>query len=148
MMITKCQEELQVEQETRKTNLSLWKGRLMLCARPDGHLLTGDSNKTVQYGLLRFREWLEVLEGVDGGLSLTISWLFRAPIMGFANVTCHVPNMLLTTSHCHGLMSLFDTKKVSGQTCPQEGHSFDQICISHPGFKECEPMETCRLRLL
>lgn len=43
MMIQKYQEQLQAEQETWKTNLSVLKGRLILCARPDGHPLTGDA---------------------------------------------------------------------------------------------------------
>lgn len=113
MMIQKYQEQLQAEQETWKTNLSVLKGRLILCARPDGHPLTGDAVMKLQYGLLRLREWLEVLEGVDRGLGLTISWLFRTSIMGFANITCHIPNM-----------------------------------DSHPGLKECEPVESCRPSLV
>lgn len=129
-MIRKCQEEIEVEQDKQKSNLSLWKGRVMLCARPAGHSLS----VIYMHILLRLKEQLEVLEGVNRELDLTVPWLLWAQIMGFVIIKYHTPSVQLITSHYHGLVSSFDTRQVSGRTYPW-GHCFDQIWMFHPGLK-------------
>lgn len=132
-MIRECQEELEVEQDKWKTNLSLWKGKVMFCASPDGHPLTGHTQLYISiYYWDPGNSWGFWKVLTENLISLYLDYSeHKSWALLLSNIRlqecCSLPVTIM-------VVSSFDTRQVSGRPYPW-GHCFDQIWMFHPGLK-------------